>query len=289
MVYPEPEKGGRGKNVESRKAAESAGFGSTRLKQARAVSDRERLRERPAAVENFFDPFRRPLADGAGARRSRVCTSVKMIEDGNKSVRMPWLLHHSRTPWRRRRSRNAGNGPRTARGHCLISNRRLMVARLGPPPPGRTMPPLSLSTEEMDLLLALAAPIDHQRRPEFLAAVAQELEARGQPATEPFSLNRSSAKIKPTPIRSRDAKASPVSSGARPQPTEAGANSAEARIARGKAKSATQPIRSPTKAPKQEVAANEPIAPPLERKSRRGAQMIAAKWTKRKKQKARYS
>ena len=87
-----------------------------------------------------------------------------------------------------------------------------------------------------------------------------------QPATEPVSLNRNSAKIKPTPIRSGDAKASPVSSGTRPQPTEAGANSAEARIARGKAKSATQPIRSPTKAPK-----------------------IAAKWTKRKKQKARYS
>src|SRR5208337_1660232 len=36
-----------------------------------------------------------------------------------------------------------------------------------------------------------------------------------QPATEPVSLNRNSAKIKPTPIRSRDAKASPVSSGAR--------------------------------------------------------------------------
>jgi len=110
-----------------------------------------------------------------------------------------------------------------------------------------------------------------------------------QPATGPVSLNRNSAKIKPTPIRSRNAKASSVSSGARPQPTEAGANSAEARIARGKAKSATQPIRSPTKAPKQEVAANEPIAPPLERKSRRGAQMIATKWTKPKKQKARYS
>jgi hypothetical protein len=60
MVYPEPEKGGRGKNVESRKAADSAGFGSTRLEQARAVSDRERLRERPAAVENFFDPYPRP-------------------------------------------------------------------------------------------------------------------------------------------------------------------------------------------------------------------------------------
>jgi hypothetical protein len=41
-------------------------------------------------------------------------------------------------------------------------------------------PPLHLSDEEMDLLLALAAPIDHQQRAPFLAAVAAELEANGQ-------------------------------------------------------------------------------------------------------------
>ena len=110
-----------------------------------------------------------------------------------------------------------------------------------------------------------------------------------QPATEPDSLNRSSAKFKPTPIRSRDSKPSPVSRGGRPQPTDADANGAEARIARGKAKSATRPIRSPAITPKQEVAASEPIASPLERKSRRGAQPIAAKWTKWKKQKGRHS
>ncbi len=40
--------------------------------------------------------------------------------------------------------------------------------------------PLRLSDEEMDLLLALAAPIDQRQRPEFLAAVAAELEAGGQ-------------------------------------------------------------------------------------------------------------
>jgi hypothetical protein len=37
--------------------------------------------------------------------------------------------------------------------------------------------PLSFSPEEMDLLLSLAAPIDQRLRPEFLAAVAAELEA----------------------------------------------------------------------------------------------------------------
>jgi hypothetical protein len=42
------------------------------------------------------------------------------------------------------------------------------------------MPPLSLTTEQMDLLLTLAAPIDQRLRSEFLAAVAQELEADGQ-------------------------------------------------------------------------------------------------------------
>jgi hypothetical protein len=37
MMYPEPEKGGRGKNTEARKAAETAGFSSRRLAEARAV------------------------------------------------------------------------------------------------------------------------------------------------------------------------------------------------------------------------------------------------------------
>ena len=110
-----------------------------------------------------------------------------------------------------------------------------------------------------------------------------------QCATESVSLNGSSAKFKPTRIRSRDSKPSPVSSGGRPQPTDADADRAEARIARGKAKSATQQIRPPRETPKQKVAASEPIAAPLERKSRRGAQPIGAKWTKWKKQKARHS
>ena len=43
--------------------------------------------------------------------------------------------------------------------------------------------PLSLSTEEMDLLLVLAAPIDQHMRTEFLTAVAAELEANGQSGT----------------------------------------------------------------------------------------------------------
>ena len=109
------------------------------------------------------------------------------------------------------------------------------------------------------------------------------------PAKEPVSLNSNSTRTKPTPTRSKDAKTSPVSSGARPQPTNANANRGEAQIARGKTKSATPPIRSPGKAPKQDVGASEPVAPPLEPKSRRGAQTIAAKWTKWKKQKARHS
>ena len=40
--------------------------------------------------------------------------------------------------------------------------------------------PLSLSTEEMDLLLELAQPIDYQHRAAFLAAVTAEIEASGQ-------------------------------------------------------------------------------------------------------------
>ena len=40
--------------------------------------------------------------------------------------------------------------------------------------------PLSLSTEEMDLLLTLAAPIDQRQRDQFLHEVAAELEAKRQ-------------------------------------------------------------------------------------------------------------
>ena len=109
------------------------------------------------------------------------------------------------------------------------------------------------------------------------------------PAKIPVALNSNSTRAKTTPTRSKDAKASPVWSGARSRPTDANANRAEARIARGKAKSATPPIRSPREAPKQDVAASEPVATPLEPKSGRGARTIAAKWTKGKKHKARYS
>ena len=75
------------------------------------------------------------------------------------------------------------------------------------------------------------------------------------PAKEPIPLNSNSMRTKPTPTRSKDAKTFQVSSGARPQTTDANANLGEARIARGKTKSATPPIRLPRKAPKQDVAA----------------------------------
>ena len=100
------------------------------------------------------------------------------------------------------------------------------------------------------------------------------------PAKEPIPLNISSTRTKPTPTRSKDAKTSQVSSGAGPQTTDANANRAEARIARGKTKSAAPPIWSPGKAPKQDGAASEPVAPPLAPKSRRSAQTIAARWTR---------
>jgi len=44
---------------------------------------------------------------------------------------------------------------------------------------GRNMP-LSLTTEEMDLLLTLAAPIEQRQRDQFLLEVAAELEAKRQ-------------------------------------------------------------------------------------------------------------
>jgi hypothetical protein len=42
------------------------------------------------------------------------------------------------------------------------------------------MPPLKLNDSEMSMLLTLSAPIDQQRRPQFLQEIAQELEAKRQ-------------------------------------------------------------------------------------------------------------
>jgi uncharacterized Zn finger protein len=108
-------------------------------------------------------------------------------------------------------------------------------------------------------------------------------------AKGPISLSSNSERTKPTPTRSKGARASPGSSSGRPQPADADAHRAKAPVARGEARTATPPIRSPGKAPKQNGAASEPVAPPFEPTSRRGAQTIAARWTRWKKQKARDS
>jgi hypothetical protein len=47
--------------------------------------------------------------------------------------------------------------------------------------PGRPMPPLSLSDEELSLLRSLAEPVAYGQRREFLQAVAAELGACPQP------------------------------------------------------------------------------------------------------------
>jgi len=56
--------------------------------------------------------------------------------------------------------------------------------------------PLSLSNEEKDLLLALAAPIDQARRDRFLREVAQELEAStAQAGIGPGALHRAARTV----------------------------------------------------------------------------------------------
>jgi hypothetical protein len=40
--------------------------------------------------------------------------------------------------------------------------------------------PLQLNDDEMSVLLSLAGPIDHQRRPQFLEEIAQAIEAKRQ-------------------------------------------------------------------------------------------------------------
>ncbi|SEB85032.1 hypothetical protein SAMN05444161_0004 [Rhizobiales bacterium GAS191] len=57
------------------------------------------------------------------------------------------------------------------------------------------MPPLSLSTDELDLLRSLAEPIARRRRAAFLAAVAAELEARGQAGGGPGLMHRTAREM----------------------------------------------------------------------------------------------
>jgi len=55
--------------------------------------------------------------------------------------------------------------------------------------------PLPLSAEEMALLHTLAAPIDANRRPEFLGAVTTKLEAAGLAAIGPGALHRTAREV----------------------------------------------------------------------------------------------
>jgi hypothetical protein len=55
--------------------------------------------------------------------------------------------------------------------------------------------PLSLSHDELALLHALAAPIDANRRPEFMGAVTTRLEAAGLAAAGPGALHRTAREV----------------------------------------------------------------------------------------------
>jgi hypothetical protein len=55
--------------------------------------------------------------------------------------------------------------------------------------------PLPLSHNDLALLHALAAPIDANRRPEFLTAVTTKLEAAGPAAIRPGALHRTARTV----------------------------------------------------------------------------------------------
>jgi hypothetical protein len=55
--------------------------------------------------------------------------------------------------------------------------------------------PLPLSHDELAMLHALAAPIDANRRPEFMGAVEKELEAAGPAAIGPGVLHRTARTV----------------------------------------------------------------------------------------------
>lgn len=55
--------------------------------------------------------------------------------------------------------------------------------------------PLTLTPDELQMLNALAAPIDANRRPEFLGAVTTKLEAAGPAAIGPGVLHRTARTV----------------------------------------------------------------------------------------------
>jgi hypothetical protein len=55
--------------------------------------------------------------------------------------------------------------------------------------------PLSLNHDDLVMLQALAAPIDANRRPEFMGAVTTKLEAAGPAAIGPGALHRTAREV----------------------------------------------------------------------------------------------
>jgi hypothetical protein len=55
--------------------------------------------------------------------------------------------------------------------------------------------PLPLSRDDLAMLHALAAPIDANRRPEFMSAVTTKLEAAGPGAVGPGSVHRAARSV----------------------------------------------------------------------------------------------
>jgi hypothetical protein len=64
-----------------------------------------------------------------------------------------------------------------------------------PPSPGAASMPLTLTADELQMLNALAAPIDANRRPEFMQAVTTRLEASPAAAIGPGTLHRAARAI----------------------------------------------------------------------------------------------
>jgi hypothetical protein len=61
--------------------------------------------------------------------------------------------------------------------------------------PGDARMPLLLSDDDLAMLHALAAPIDPNRRPEFMGAVTTKLEAAGPAAVGPGALHRTARTV----------------------------------------------------------------------------------------------
>ena len=141
----------------------------------------------PALGLGFEDVGRSEQRRLGGRKSSKLCHRKFALVQSDLRIRSA-IIGAGHAPAIEQLGRGGGQSrpdpnPRQAAASPLSRHSavRLVVGAPGPRLPGRTMPPLSLSDEELSLLRSLAEPVAYGRRREFLLSVAAALERCPQP------------------------------------------------------------------------------------------------------------